>query len=230
MPGAVAALPPGCRLVVFDVDGTLYTQAPVRRAMLLALLRAPSSDGLSRLGRIAALRRYRRLREDAAATPRGFGAGLTTRFCAQTGLSATQADALIDEWMVRRPLPFVARAIVPGAQALFAALRARGVAIGVWSDYPAQPKLDALGLEADHVVSATDPDLDTLKPDPAGLARIAAAAGATPAQTLMIGDRIDRDGAAAAAFGAAFLLRGERAPEGTACVPDFVQMARDLTS
>ena len=221
-------LPAGCRLVVFDVDGTLYRQAPVRRAMLAALLRTPGTEGLSRAGRIAALRRYRRLREEAAAAPRGFGAALTARFCAEAGLSPARAEALVDEWMVRRPLPFVARAIVPGARALFGALRASGVQVGVWSDYPAPPKLAAMGLDADHVVSATDPDLDTLKPDPAGLVRLAAAAAAAPEQTLVIGDRMDRDGAAAAAFGAAFLLRGGSAPGGRPHVRDFVRMARDL--
>lgn len=225
-----ATLPPGCQLVVFDVDGTLYRQAPVRRAMLLALLRARGADGMGRFERIAALRRYRRLREEAADAPRGFGARLRARFCAETGMTPQQADALIQEWMVRRPLPFVARAVVPGARALFGALRAKGIGIGVWSDYPARAKLNAMGLQADHVVSAADPDLDALKPDPAGLARVAAAAGASPEETLMIGDRMDRDGTAAASFGAAFLLRGRAAPGGTASARDFTALAESLAA
>ena len=217
------ALLAGCRLVVFDVDGTLYRQGPVRRAMLGELL----SDGplRARPRRLLALRTFRRLREGAGASPRGFSGPLFERFCAETGLDDDAARRLVAEWMEERPLRHLPRAIVPGAGALFAALRARGVAVGAWSDYPARAKLDALGLRADHVACATDPDLDTLKPDPAGLFRVMAAAGCAPEETLMIGDRPDRDGEAARAAGARFCLRAARGPEGTPRVRDFLGLA-----
>src|SRR3546814_9318166 len=52
------------RLVVFDVDGTLYRQRPLRLRMAAALV----ADGLRRrsLSTIRALGAYRRLREELA--------------------------------------------------------------------------------------------------------------------------------------------------------------------
>ena len=47
---------------------------------------------------------------------------------------------------------------------VFTDAQERGKAIGVFSDYPAEAKLAALDLSADHVVSATDPGVATLQP------------------------------------------------------------------
>ena len=73
----------------------------------------------------------------------------------------------------------------------------------VVSDYPARIKLRAMGLSFDLVVDCRA--LGALKPLPDGLHVAAALTGASPSQTLFIGDRWDTDGEAAAAFGARFL-------------------------
>ena len=52
--------------------------------------------------------------------------------------------------------------------------------------------------------------------------------GCAPGEGLMVGDRIERDGAAAAALGVPFLLRAEAGPEGVARVSDFREMAARL--
>ena len=172
-------LPDDLALVVFDLDGTLYEQAPVRRAMLVELLLSGGEPG--RLARLRLLRRFRRLREVVAEeAPRGFDGHLFSRLAEETGRPEPELRALTTEWMERRPLRRLAAARVPGAAELFSALRARGVAIAVWSDYPVTDKLAALGLRADHEISAQDPELDALKPDPAGLALLLERTGCPP--------------------------------------------------
>lgn len=211
----------GRRLVVFDLDGTLYRQAPLRRRMAVAL----ALDAVRRRDARTAsiLRDYRRRREalaDAGTT--GFDEVLVRDCAAACGATDLEVREAVGEWIERRPLPALRSCAVPGAHDLFDRLRAAGVRIGVWSDYPVAEKLAALGLRADRIASATDPEVDVMKPDPRGLALMMQSEGADAAGTLMVGDRDERDGAAARALGVDFLWRSDRARPGeTGRVRDF---------
>lgn len=215
-------------LVVFDLDGTLYRQGPVRRRMLGELLMTGGQPG--RLTRLNLLRRFRQLREEVAlGDPRGFGDALFARLAAETGQNEVSLRALVTEWMERRPLRYLARARVAGVAALFDGLRAAGTTIAVWSDYPVIDKLAALSLTADHCLWAGDPHVGALKPDPAGLLHLMARTGAERDRMLMVGDRLSHDGAAAGAAGVDFLLRAARRPPMLAArqyhVSDFTALA-----
>lgn len=193
-------------LVVFDVDGTLYDQRALRLRMACELLwhAARRRD----LQVAAVLRRYRQLREQFGREEQpGFESQLVAATAAAAGCTAPQVQAIVDEWILRRPLPFLARYRYPGLIDLFAGLRRSGRTVGVLSDYPAAAKLRALGLEADLVVSAGDADVQALKPHPRGLQCLMQRASARAAQTLVIGDRIDRDGLVARRLGARCLIR-----------------------
>ena len=65
-----------------------------------------------------------------------------------------------------------------------------------------------MGLTANHVVSAGD--VGVLKPHPRGLERLMAAAEATADETVVIGDRVDRDGLVAKRVGARVLIRSSK--------------------
>ena len=219
---ALPRLARDCRLAVFDLDGTLYEQGPVRRRMMAELLTAPAAEG--RLFRLNALRRYRHLREAEGADPMpGFEDRILTRLASETGRPREEIRALVSEWMERRPLRRLRAARVRGAGRLFAGLRAKGVRVAVWSDYPVADKLAALDLDADDTASAGDADVGRLKPDPAGLRVLLDRAGCTPSEAVMIGDRESRDGEAARALGVAFLLRQKGG-----ALPDFVALADSL--
>jgi putative hydrolase of the HAD superfamily len=89
----------------------------------------------------------------------------------------------------------------------------------VFSDYPAEDKLRALGL-GDHfdvVVSAVDPDVGAFKPDARGFLVAAGRWNLQAGEVLYVGDRPDVDarGAAAAGMPCAVLTRaraGARIP------------------
>lgn len=194
--------------VIFDVDGTLYEQAPLRRRMaaelLLHLLRRPWRAGLLRR-----LQTFRRERERISERELEAAGRLQYELAAaRLGIAPERLRAEVEEWIERRPLRHLAACRVPGARRFFAFLRTRDVRIAVLSDYPAVAKLAALGLEGDVVLSAVDPEVDRFKPHPAGLELALERLGTPPGRCLVIGDRDDRDGASARRAGVGCLLRG----------------------
>ncbi|HEY4215057.1 MAG TPA: HAD family hydrolase [Steroidobacteraceae bacterium] len=201
------------RLVVFDVDGTLYDQRGLRlcmlREMLLASIRSRAVDF------IRVLRAYRRIREELGESlHEDFERELTSRTAALVGCTEAQVQSMAGEWLERRPLRHLIRYRYPGLPELFRGLRKRGKRIGIFSDYPASAKLEALGLEADDIVCAGDRDVRVLKPHPRGLQVLMSRMAARPAETLLIGDRPERDGLAAQAAGAGSLIRSRKPIEG----------------
>jgi HAD superfamily hydrolase (TIGR01509 family) len=123
--------------------------------------------------------------------------------------------------MYQRPLRHLLRCRYSGLTALFEGIRKSGRSIGVFSDYPAEEKIKALGLFADAIVTAAD--VGALKPDPRGLELVIRRANASPARTVMIGDRIDRDGFAAQRADAHCLIRARRAASGWTTFQSFEQ-------
>ncbi len=202
----------GIDLVVFDVDGTLYDAARLRRAMLRHLLEAAWQERSLRTLRV--LGTFRQVREALAREAcTDFLTLQYTRTAARTGCDERLVRALVQEWMQQRPLPLLRACRWPQVQAVLAGLRAAGKPVWALSDYPAADKLQALGLQVDGAVSATDAEIARLKPDPRGLQAILARTGVPASRALMIGDRLDRDAAAAQRAGVpAWILSRRSAP------------------
>jgi FMN phosphatase YigB (HAD superfamily) len=180
--------------VIFDVDGTMYNQRLLKLYMMIEILRCSVSRP-ARMKDILILRRYRIQRERSA------GRGLDD--LEESLLSATAADcrsnvdkvrSVVGEWIHTRPLRHLLACRAPGLVEFLNALRSRGVAVAVFSDYPSLDKLRALGITVDTAVCSSDATVDRLKPDPRGLLVTCGRLGRSPAECLFIGDRDDRDG------------------------------------
>ncbi len=192
----------------------------MRRLMARDLL-LHSARSLS-LRSLAVLRTYRREREALGEQGMpGFDLEARERAAAAAGCPAEAVAEIVSEWIDRRPLKYLAALRYDGLAELFAALGRSGRTIGVLSDFPAAGKMAALELPADIIVSATDPGIGVSKPSPAGLRAVMARADATSEETLMIGDRWDRDGLAAQACGAHCLIRSDRPQPGRPCFSGF---------
>ncbi|MGO9838177.1 MAG: HAD family hydrolase [Polyangiaceae bacterium] len=196
--------------IVFDVDGTLYRQNALRRAMLLKLLKAVASDPGSTLVTFRALRAYRRAQESLReAGPQGLLASAQLRVASeQSGLAEDVVAHVVARWMEREPLSLLEGFVQPGLRALLSAACSRGLRLGVVSDYPAEAKLKAMRLAEffDVVVTAQDAAVNRFKPDPSGLVEALRRLGAKPDQALYVGDRYDVDGLAARAAGMACVI------------------------
>jgi putative hydrolase of the HAD superfamily len=208
------------KFVVFDVDGTLYDQRTIRKGMLIQLVTACLRDRSIKSLRVVAY--YRSHREKlAAAEVEGFEGRLLTQTAAACGVSIDQVQAIVAEWLDRRPMTLLRKARYPHLEQVFAALHARGIVIGVLSDYPVTEKLAALELHVDLTAWAGEPDVNMLKPNPRGLIRLMERAGARPDQTLMIGDRDERDGEIARRCGVSVWLRSSRRLAGRNWFPTY---------
>jgi FMN phosphatase YigB (HAD superfamily) len=208
------------RAVLFDVDGTLYAQWPVRLAMALEMAAVSAATALSgglRVPRVIAAFRTTResLRTESDGRPivqRQYAA-----VAEALGCSPDDVQRIVEDWMYRRPLKWLRYCRRRGVVGVLDWLDGRGLAKGVLSDYPAHDKLAALGLgdRFDVVMSTVDPDIDAFKPSPRGFALAASRWGLEPSTVLYVGDRPDVDvaGARAAGMPCAVLTRRPVAPD-----------------
>jgi HAD superfamily hydrolase (TIGR01509 family) len=207
------------KAVVFDVDGTLYRQGPLRRAMAGRLLRAHLLHPRRGRQTLRALSAYRRAQEELRTEPAGSDlAGAQLHLAAaRCGLDDASVRAHVAEWMETAPLDLVARLKQPGLDELLSDLRSAGVRLAVLSDYDAAGKLDALGIARyfDVVVTAQQPDVGVFKPHPRGLRVVLERLGVEPADALYVGDRVDVDAAAAAAAGVPCVILLEEGRSGS---------------
>ena len=210
------------KAVIFDVDGTLYRQRPLRQKMLLALL----GHYARRPWRWRELQMLSRFRAEREKRPGAVGPDLENAQYTWGGYPAAQVRPVVQRWIFDYPNQYLAACAYPGVADFFAALRRQGIKIGVYSDYPAQAKLAALGLTADVVVSSTDAAVDRLKPDPAGLLHAARQLGVAPADCLFIGDRPELDGECARRAQVPFLLVNQE----PAALPFYQLLANQLAA
>ena len=205
--------------IVFDVDGTLYRQAPLRRAMLLRLLAAHAVDPVKGWRTMTALQAYRRAQEHLRGHNGDMAAAQMKLACERAGVDETFLAGCVERWMEQAPLALLARYIQPGLIDFLDACRARGLRLGVLSDYPAEAKLQALGIAGyfDVTLCAQSAEIGAFKPDPRGLRVALERLGSAPEESLYVGDRAEVDATAAAAAGipCAIITRPRGQAQGT---------------
>ena len=192
--------------VLFDVDGTLYDQKRLRRFMMVELL-AHCLSRPSGLCDLRILSNFRRQREKKFQREELCLAVAQYQWTAEAlNIDAERVQRIVKEWILDRPLQHLPACRPPGMLELFERLARKKVKIGVFSDYPPDDKLAALGLKADASACALDLSINRFKPHPAGLIHICKKLDISPEQVLHIGDRKDRDELAAKNCGAQSII------------------------
>ena len=196
-------LKPDTKVVVFDLDGTLYNKKGfVKRMMLSGILE----------WRMMLVERKTRQRL------RGIWVGDKNQFYDKYFLAMADGRWLSPKyakwWYNTRYMPLMVSVIkkyynpVEWLEPFVNQCKTLGVRIVVLSDYGhTKEKIQALGLDDamfDWVVSA--PELGGLKPARQLLEKVAAKMGILPNQCLVIGDREDTDGELAKSVNAPFYL------------------------
>lgn len=190
------------KALIFDVDGTLYRQSPVRRAMLFRLIGAHLKTPRKGFSTFKALRAFRRAQEGLRTQAGTFEDAATAQLklaCEWAGMKTEVMTPLVTRWMEREPLGLLAGALREGASEMLQAARDRGLRLGVFSDYPALEKLKAMKIAHffDAVVTAQDPEVRRFKPDPRGLLVTLRRLGVESHEAFYVGDRAEVDGVAA---------------------------------
>lgn len=210
--------------VVFDLDGTLYRQTPVRIQMARRLIRHAFRE---RNGwrDVRILMHFRRNREALAGShpKKNISQAQYQATARALAIDTDLVEAVVYHWMEVVPLEVLRSARYKDVEVFFEALRARGVRIGVFSDYPIEAKLATLGLQADAVCCSIQPDVDCLKPGVAGLKKLLDNLELVPSECVMVGDRLDRDGACAQSLDMPFLLCNGRQDFYTSLLADVME-------
>lgn len=188
------------RAVVVDLDDTLYPQWDYLVGAARATAERAGSLGLDSDAFLDAYLNVLRKGSD--------GGGTIDRALTALGFDPADTTPLVGPLVAAfaefRPARLEC---FPGARVALEALR-RNLPVALYTDGRPEiqrSKLAALGLEAAFdLVLVTDEAVgrERRKPDPAGLQSIAASFGVTPADLLVIGDRVDKDIAVAQRTGA----------------------------
>jgi phosphoglycolate phosphatase/putative hydrolase of the HAD superfamily len=217
------------RAVLFDVDGTLYRQPRLRSLMGLELATLALRRPLQAPVCWRVLSEFRKAQE---VLRRGLGhcdaTGQLELAARRTGLSVDQVEAIVGEWMLERPLKYLPRCRAEGLWRLLDFLRDRQIRIGVFSDYPSQSKLEALGIAGRFslVLCSTDSEIGVFKPHPRGFLFASSRWQLDPSEVLVVGDRLDADAAGAAAAGMPCVIIGRPTPRESGEFVSFVSLER----
>lgn len=200
------------KAVVFDLDGTLYYQRLLRIKMAWML----GSYYLCHFWRIKELfivKKFREIRENwdrIGSAENNVGDSLEEkqyRYVADImDCSYEHVKMIIERWIYDKPLEAVSKTADRELIGIIGRLKDRGQKIFIFSDYPIEDKLKALGLTVDGMYAATDERVNELKPSPKGLELIMEDHGLTNSDILMMGDRMSRDGQAAVNAGCDYII------------------------
>jgi phosphoglycolate phosphatase/putative hydrolase of the HAD superfamily len=193
------------KAVIFDVDGTLYRQTPIRRTMLRRLFGLVVASPRHGAQTLRVLRAYRQAQEALrAGVVAGGIADAQIRLASErTNVDVDAVVQCVTKWMEEEPLASLQSCVQPGALEFLRRCRVKGLQLAALSDYPAEAKLRALGMTELFAVvrCAQSPDVNVFKPNPRGLHVILERLGLLAAECLYVGDRADVDAATAESAG-----------------------------
>lgn len=187
-------------LYVFDVDGTLYYQNKLRLIMGKRLLMYYLLHPL-KFKDLIIIKNFRSLRENAKDTNGLFD--ITAKKC---NVSVSRVNEVIKKWIYENPIDALIASKDDTLLAIIDKLKANGKTVAIWSDYEADDKLKALQLSTDYVYTAEQERVGELKPSPKGLNLIMSDLNVPKDKTIMIGDRMIKDGEAAKKAGCDYLI------------------------
>ena len=198
------------RAVVYDVDGTLYPLWPMRFYMIRELAWRFAHSPIRLLREVRVLQVYRsmldKMRGRTAEAPEISDPQLHAA-AAKLGMTPSDIHDTVHEWVARRPLRFLPRIANTALIETINMLKQRGTPQGVYSDYPPDEKLAALGLAGcfQAVIWSGQRGVGEFKPSLKGFTEIARLLGVEPRDVVFVGDRASRDGRGARAVGMQFL-------------------------
>lgn len=194
------------KVIILDVDGTLYHQSKLRKKMLFQLLKYYLFQPLQ-IKDLFILYHFRKEREKMAGQEYENLEEKQYQICAEKlNLSVARIKKVISKWIFQEPNQFLANYRYPGLIQFLTLMKKAQIKIAVYSDYPAREKIQAMQLSADLIVASTDPSVNALKPNPKGLLAILNSLQYSTSEALFIGDREELDGQCAQRAGMPFIL------------------------
>ncbi len=191
--------------VVFDLDGTLYNKRFLPLRMVLADWR-----------HIGLLRAERAARKQLAGRYFGSADALYEALFATMSKSTGKSVETVQRWYNEVYMPTMVHVLkkhytlTPFTHEAIIYLQEKGIRIAVFSDYGfVQEKLEAIGFFDAYIINSTlyinaAPEMGGLKPCKEAFENLLNTLHVKPENALMVGDRLDTDGAGAASVGMPF--------------------------
>lgn len=201
------------KAIILDMDGTLYFQKPFRRKMICSLfmhlLKNPTA-----IKDMLIIWKYRVIREDWTQYEDTMhfdaNADMKTRqyyyVASKMRTTSKYVEQVIDFYMMKMPLSLLDAYKDQILIHIIEYLKEKSCQIIVYSDYPVEDKMKALGVCADKYYTSADPLINCMKPNPKGLEVIMRDLGIDASEAIMIGDRYEKDGLAAIANGMDYII------------------------
>lgn len=177
--------------IIFDVDGTLYSQKKVRLSMFIRLLFYYLIRPI-RIREILVVSKFRRLREASQWKDAELGA-ICQHLSETFSMRYERVKKTIEYWMFKNPLDLLCKYAYRDVVAFANHAKDKGLSVIIYSDYPADDKLEVLGMPYDKVFCFGQPNVDEQKPSEKVMKYIISACGVSPERLLYVGDRDDKD-------------------------------------
>jgi HAD superfamily hydrolase (TIGR01549 family) len=191
------------KAVIFDMDGTLYFQKPFRIRMLMFLI-SHALTHPSSIKDLFVIKKYRKVREHWEDVPHNDIGNLDDiqyEYVAKLkNTTKEHVGEIVKFYMHEAPLKLLYRYRDNELAHTIETLHDKNIKVIIYSDYPAEDKLYALGIKADGCYCSSDDRIGTMKPDPKGLGVILSDYNMKSDEALMVGDRYEKDGLAAKAI------------------------------
>lgn len=192
------------KIVIFDLDGTLYYQKPFRIRMFRWLLGYAITHP-SAVKDMLIIKKYRSVREEwekyDTALEGDCEQSLDDRQYAyvaeKMNVMPDRVKRAVTFFMLEAPLKLLRLYRDDVLAQMIEELHDNQKTVVIYSDYPVENKLNALGIQSDACYTSADSRIGCMKPDPKGINVILKDMGCANTEAVMIGDRYEKDGMAA---------------------------------
>ena len=193
------------RLVLFDMDGTLYYKRPMQMRMAGKLLTNVCANPKG-FWELLTVLKFRRLREHWT-EKEDVDNNIYALLAEQMKCSPDEIKEVIEKWIHEIPLQVLAKSCDKKMIAKMYELQKKGIAVAIYSDYPVEAKQKVLGMAGIRGFYGGQKEIGCLKPAPDGIRFIMKQYDIENAsEVLIIGDRMCKDGQAAINAGADYLI------------------------
>ncbi len=197
------------KAIILDFDGTVYFQKPVQLYNLIRIILTLTSKPIV-ISEIRIIQKYRKMREKYSESQIPI-LRVEDDLAAELNQSIERIKYLRDYWLIHSQ----SLAIKLSQRVLLlrkiSQLQRYGVQIILWSDYPTAEKSKRLKLFPDRTFCSEDLSIQFAKPSGKGLLYIIETLHLRKNEVILIGDRDDRDGKAAATAGISYFKIGRKA-------------------
>jgi FMN phosphatase YigB (HAD superfamily) len=190
-------------LYVFDLDGTLYDQPRLRKMMAARLMFYYMFHPFS-VKELFILSHFRKVKDSW--TKSSAEEDIIKKTAEDMKADPAKVADIVKRWIYDDPLSLLLKVRDERLIAWMNKLKSAGKKVVVLSDYPARRKLEAMNVTVDRVYDPDDERITELKPSAVGLSVIMDELGIPAGDTIMIGDRDEKDGESARLAGADYLI------------------------